>query len=222
MANTARTYKNTLASSKPGEKETRGRPPKKCAVASSNSDTTKPKKCKKPSRTVKNTLASSKPGEKRKPGRPRKDCAVASAKSVGVKEKSTKKKKASAKSVGVKEKSTKKKKDAEDPQDIPEDIPFMNEDEVSIVSLFSFFESDNRISLESVGVPELPAIPTVLEEPAIPTTFAVSHTDIQLDPFTDCLTDIQLMLLKTLVYRANLPIEHRHLLTSLLVKELAY
>jgi hypothetical protein len=66
----------------------------------------------------------------------------------------------------------------------------MNEDEVSIVSLFSFFESDNKISLESLGVPEEPVIPTVLEEPAIPTTFAVSLTDIQLDPFTDCLTDI--------------------------------
>ena len=129
---------------------------------------------------------------------------------------------ASAKSVGVKEKSTKKKKYAEDPQDIPEDIPFMNEDEVSIVSLFSFFESDNKISLESLGVPKEPAIPTVLKEPAIPTTFAVSLTDIQLDPFTDCLTDIQLMLLKTLAYRTNIPIEHRHLLTSLLVKELAY
>ena len=150
MANTACTYKNTLASSKPGEKKTRGRPPKKCAVASSNSDTTKRKKCKKPSCTVKNTLASSKPGEKKKPGRPRKDCAVASAKSVE-----------------VKEKSKKKKKDAEDPRDIPEDIPFMNEDEVSIVSLFSFFESDNKISLESLGVPEESAIPTVLEEPAI-------------------------------------------------------
>ncbi len=61
----------------------------------------------------------------------------------------------------------KKKKDAEDPQDIPEDIPFMNEDEVSIFSLFSFFESDNKISLESLGVPEESAIPTVLEEKAI-------------------------------------------------------
>ena len=99
MANTARTYKNTLASSKPGEKKTHGRPHRKCAVASSNSGTTKRKKCQKPSHIVKNTLASSKPGEKKKPGRPRKDCAVASAKSVW-----------------VKEKSTKKKKDAEDPQ----------------------------------------------------------------------------------------------------------
>jgi hypothetical protein len=77
MANTARTYKNTLASSKPGEKKTRGRPPKKCAVASSNSGTTKRTKRQKPSCTVKNTLASSKPGEKKKPGRPHKNCAVA-------------------------------------------------------------------------------------------------------------------------------------------------
>ncbi len=62
----------------------------------------------------------------------------------------------------------------------------MNEDEASIVSLFSFFESDNKISLESLGVPEEPAIPTVLEEPAIPTTFTVSLTDIQLKIVLPC------------------------------------
>jgi hypothetical protein len=98
----------------------------------------------------------------------------------------------------------------------------MNEDEVSLVSLFSFFESDNKISLESLGVPEELAIPTILKEPAIPTTFANSLTDIQLALFINGLTDIQLMLLKTLVYCTNLPIEHRHMLTSLLIKELAY
>jgi hypothetical protein len=64
---------------KTGEKKTRGRPPKKCAIASSNSDATKRKKCKKPSCTVKHTLASSKPDEKKKPGKPRKHRAVASA-----------------------------------------------------------------------------------------------------------------------------------------------
>ena len=81
-------------------------------------------------------------------------------------------------------------KDAEDPQDIPEDIPFMNEDEFSLVSLFSFLKSDNKITMESLGVLEEPAIPTILEEPAIPTTFADSLTNIQLAPFTDSLTDI--------------------------------
>ena len=202
MANTARTYKNTIASSKPGEKKTCGRPRKNCAVASSYSGTVKQQKT---TRTVKNTLASSKPGKKKNPGRPRKNCAVGSSKSDG-----------------VKEKSKKKKKDAEDHQDTPEDIPFMNEDEVSLVSLFSFFESDNKISLENLGVLKEPAIPTALEEPVIPITFADSLTDMQLALITDGLTNIQLTLLKTLVYRTNLPIEHRHLLTSLFVKELAY
>ena len=58
--------------------------------------------------------------------------------------------------------SNEKKKDVKDPEDIPEDIPLMNEDEFSLVSLFSFLESDNKITMESIGV---------LEEPAIPTTF---------------------------------------------------
>ncbi len=39
---------------------------------------------------------------------------------------------------------------------------------------------------------------------------------------TTCLTEIQLALTKTLVYSTNLPFEHCHLLTSLLVKELTY
>jgi hypothetical protein len=39
---------------------------------------------------------------------------------------------------------------------------------------------------------------------------------------TTGLINIQLALTKTLVYSTNLPFEHRHLLTSLLVKELTY
>ncbi len=47
--------------------------------------------------------------------------------------------------------SNEKKKDVKDPEDIPEDIPLMNEDEFSLVSLFSFLESDNKITMESLG-----------------------------------------------------------------------